>query len=88
MTPPSRHDSGEYSRARESEDDHAYQQRVHAARTVAGNARDVEDLQLLLSILGLDAADRCDGDTPWPGTPDPLSATPHPRRPVEDVGYP
>ena len=61
------HDSGEYSRARESEDDHAYRERVHAARTVACNARDVEDLQLLLSVLGLDASDRSGdvGADPW-----------------------
>ena len=53
---PGGHSSGDYSRARVAEDDHAH--RVLAARTVACNARSVQDLGLLLSILGLDAADR------------------------------
>ncbi len=51
------HSTGDYSRARAAEDDHAHWERVHAARTVACNAHGAQDLLLLLSILGLDAAD-------------------------------
>jgi hypothetical protein len=59
-----RHSTGDYSRARAAGDDHAQWERVHAARTVASNAHGAEDLLLLLSILGLDAAD----DRGEPGT--------------------
>lgn len=54
-TPAHRH--GEYVRARAAEDDHAQQERVRAARTVAGNARNFGDCSLLLSILGLDPSE-------------------------------
>jgi len=54
----------DYARAKAAEDDHALWERVHAARTVACNARGPQDLRLLLSILGLDASDQCaDRDT-------------------------
>jgi hypothetical protein len=54
-TPAHRH--GEYVRARAAEDDHAQRERALAARTVAGNARNLPDCSLLLSILGLDPAE-------------------------------
>jgi hypothetical protein len=57
-TPAHRH--GEYVRARAAEDDHAQRERVLAARTVAGNARNFGDCSLLLSILGLDASESDD----------------------------
>lgn len=59
-TPPHRH--GEYVRARAAEDDHAQRERVQAARTVAGNARNFNDCALLLSILGLDPSESNDDD--------------------------
>lgn len=60
----SAHRHGEYVRARTAEDDHAQRERAQAARTVAGNAHDFQDCRLLLSILGLDAAEG--GDRPEP----------------------
>jgi hypothetical protein len=53
-----------------AEDDHAQREREHAARTVACNAHSVQDLRLLLSILGLDASDHTvERDTdPWRGS--------------------
>jgi hypothetical protein len=56
---PSRH--GEYVRARAAEDDHNQRERVLAARTVAGNARNSHDCSLLLSILGLNPSDEGGG---------------------------
>ncbi len=56
----STHRHGEYVRARAAEDDHNQRERVLAARTVAGNARNSHDCSLLLSILGLDPSE--DGD--------------------------
>jgi hypothetical protein len=56
----SAHRHGEYVRARAAEDDHAQRERVLAARTVAGNARNFSDCNLLLSILGLDASENND----------------------------
>ena len=55
---PGGHSSGEYARARVTQDDHAQWERVQAAQTVACNALSIQDLRLLLSILGLEAADR------------------------------
>ena len=60
---PSRH--GEFDRAREAEDDHAQRERARAARTVAGNAHDLHDCGLLLSILGLDPSEGSE-DRPRP----------------------
>jgi hypothetical protein len=54
------HRHGEYVRARAAEDDHAQQERARAARTVAGNARNLGDCSLLLSILGLDTSETDD----------------------------
>jgi hypothetical protein len=67
---PDGHRHGEYLRAKVAEDDHAQREREHAARTVACNARSVQDLRLLLSILGLDASDQAvERDTdPWRGS--------------------
>jgi hypothetical protein len=53
----STHRHGEYVRARAAEDDHNQRERVLAARTVAGNARNFNDCSLLLSILGLDPSE-------------------------------
>jgi hypothetical protein len=54
------HRHGEYVRARAAEDDHNQRERVLAARTVAGNARNFHDCSLLLSILGLDPSEGSD----------------------------
>ena len=59
----STHRHGEYDRARTAEDDHAQRERAQAARTVAGNARNFQDCQMLLSILGLDPSEG--GDRPF-----------------------
>jgi hypothetical protein len=56
----STHRHGEYVRARAAEDDHNQRERVLAARTVAGNARNSHDCSLLLSILGLNPTDGSD----------------------------
>jgi hypothetical protein len=63
----STHRHGEYDRARTAEDDHAQRERAQAARTVAGNARNSHDCSMLLSILGLDPAERGDPTDPRPG---------------------
>jgi hypothetical protein len=67
---PDAHRHGDYLRAKVAEDDHAQREREHAARTVACNAHSVQDLRLLLSILGLDASDHTvEQDTdPWRGS--------------------
>jgi hypothetical protein len=48
------HAPGEFARARAQAETEALALRVRAARTVAGQAIDGEDLTRLLSMLGLD----------------------------------
>jgi hypothetical protein len=55
---PGAREHGEAFRARAAEAAHAEAARQRAAQTVAGRALDASDCSLLLSILGLDAAER------------------------------
>jgi uncharacterized protein DUF5994 len=50
------HEAGESFRARAAEERHTAGERAHAMRTVAGHAVDAADCEMLLSVLGLDAA--------------------------------
>ncbi|MEU4674774.1 hypothetical protein AB0F91_44245 [Amycolatopsis sp. NPDC023774] len=51
-------DTSEFARARVSAELGLRHQRNQAARTVAGRARDVDDLRGLLAMLGLEAGAR------------------------------
>jgi hypothetical protein len=50
------HEAGESFRARAAEERHTAGERANAMRTVAGYAVDAADCEMLLSVLGLDAA--------------------------------
>ena len=55
------HEHGEFARARAHAEHTTLVLRGRAVRTVAYRSMDAEDCRLLLSMLGLDDADRFDG---------------------------
>jgi hypothetical protein len=56
------HGAGEFAKARARAESELMVRRVRATRTVAGQAVDGEDCARLLAMLGLDGADRQNGD--------------------------